>query len=223
MGWRRIVMVGCAGIERWSTRWAMLAGWLVLGLAVLTVALVIARYGFGWTHNGWDEVRWHLFSAAFLLAMAGCFASNGHVRVDVVHQRLSPRVRAAIDLTLTLLVLLPWCVVMIGYGSRFAYRAWDLPSGRSADHWAQQLSAGATQSGLYRVVAPIEGAARATFLRGERSTNEGGLEARWVAKALIPAGFLLLAIQACAHAGRQVLILLPAPMAEEGETSPAAS
>lgn len=223
VGWRRIITAGCAGIDRWSIRWAMLAGWLVLGLALLTVGLVIARYGFAWTHNGWDELRWHLFGAIFLLAMAGCLAANGHVRVDVVQQRLPVRMRAAIELLLTLVLLLPWCVIMIGYGSRSAYQAWHFPSGRSADHWALQWSDGDTHSGLYRTVAPIERFARATLIHGERSANEGGLEARWVAKALIPVGFVLLAIQALAHAGRQVLILLPEPMAEEGGSSPAAS
>lgn len=213
--WRSVLSAGCQGISRWSAWWATLAGVLTLGLALLTVALVVARYAFAWTLNGWDELRWHLFGAIFLLAMAGCLSAGGHVRVDVLQQRLSPRVRAGIDLVLTLLVLVPFCVVMLWYGSRNAHSAWNLPRSREADHWSRQWSAGDTEARLYRITAPIEAAARATVLRGERSPNEGGLEARWLVKALIPLGFLLLGLQALAHAGQQILILLPGPPEHE--------
>lgn len=213
--WRSALSAGCHNIGRWSAWWATLAGVLALVLAVLTVVLVVARYSFAWTQNGWDELRWHLFGAIFLFAMAGCLGAGGHVRVDVLHQRLSPRMRAGIDLFLTVMVLLPFCALMVWYGSRFAQSAWSLPSGREVDHWSRQWSAGDTQSGRYRIAAPFEGAARATVLRGERSPNEGGLEARWLAKALIPLGFLLLGVQGLAHAGRQILILLPEPSARE--------
>lgn len=213
--WRAVLSAGCRGIERWSAWWATFAGILTLALALLTVVLVVARYAFAWTLNGWDELRWHLFGAIFLIAMAGCLAAGGHVRVDVLQQRLSPRVRAGIDLALTLLVLVPFCAVMLWYGSRSAHNAWSLPRSREADHWSRQWSAGDTESKIYRIVAPVEAAARATVLRGERSPNEGGLEARWLVKALIPLGFLLLGVQGLAHAGRQILILLPEPVALE--------
>lgn len=41
-----------------------------------------------------------------------------------------------------------------------------------------------------------------SYVRGERSPNPGGLAHRWVLKALIPAGFVLLAAQGLAHALR---------------------
>ena len=42
-----------------------------------------------------------------------------------------------------------------------------------------------------------------SYLRSEASPNPGGLPLRWVLKALIPFGFLLLAMQGLAHALRQ--------------------
>ena len=42
-----------------------------------------------------------------------------------------------------------------------------------------------------------------SYLRNEASPNPGGLPLRWVLKALIPFGFLLLAMQGLAHALRQ--------------------
>lgn len=198
----------CRWTDRWSGWWTWLAGWLAVVLAVLVVALVLLRYCFSWTHNGLDELRWHLFGAIFLLALAGCLRDGGHVRVDLVSQRLPPRAQAVIDLVLTLAVLLPFCAVMIHRGGRDVVRTWSGESGRAADHWATAWSAGDQTSLTYRVVAPVEGVARATVLRGERSDSEGGLEARWLARLLIPLGFVLLGIQAIAHALRQILVLL---------------
>lgn len=210
----RDVLLGfCKAIDRWSGWWTWLAGALVLGLAILVVVLVLARYCFSWNSNGLDELRWYGFGAIFLLALAGCFRDGGHVRIDVISQRLSPKQRAGIDLVLTLAVLLPFCVIMVHRAGRDAYRAWSLDSGRRADHWASAWSAGDQNSLTYRVVAPVEGFARATVLRGERSDSGGGLEARWLVKALIPLGFLLLGLQGLAHIGRQILILA-------GEASP---
>lgn len=206
----------CRWIDRWSGWWTWLAGLLAVGLAVLVVVLVLLRYCFSWTHNGLDELRWHLFGAIFLLALAGCLRDGGHVRVDLVSQRLPVRARAVVDLVLTLAVLLPFCVIMVHRGGRDVVRTWSGESGRSADHWATAWSGGDQTSLTYRVVAPVEGAARATVLRGERSDSEGGLEARWLARLLIPLGFVLLGIQGLAHALRQVLVL-----AGDGQAPPA--
>ena len=49
-----------------------------------------------------------------------------------------------------------------------------------------------------------------SWLRAEASPNPGGLPARWALKALIPLGFLLLAMQGLAHALRHALGLPPA-------------
>ena len=51
-----------------------------------------------------------------------------------------------------------------------------------------------------------------SYLRNEASPNPGGLPLRWVLKALIPFGFLLLAMQGLAHALRQRRQLLPPPL-----------
>jgi TRAP-type mannitol/chloroaromatic compound transport system permease small subunit len=49
-----------------------------------------------------------------------------------------------------------------------------------------------------------------SWLRNEASPNPGGLPWRWALKALVPLGFLLLALQGLAHALRHALGLPPA-------------
>jgi TRAP-type mannitol/chloroaromatic compound transport system permease small subunit len=206
---RRLIMrerlLACSrGIDRWSRWWGSVAGLFTLFLSVLVVLLVIARYCFAWNMNGLDELCWHCFAAIFLLAMAGCLAENGHVRVDVLSQRLPRRLRLMIEVVMTLTILVPFCGIMVWQGVRDAYGEWSLPSTRHADHWSKEWS-GSTESTLYKVLAPVEGFARATVIRGGMSPSGGGLEARWIVKSLIPFGFLLLGLQGLAHALRQAL------------------
>ena len=59
----------------------------------------------------------------------------------------------------------------------------------------------------------------ASWAIGERSPDPGGLGMRYIPKAFIPAGFLLLLLQACAELARRILMLrgdLPMP----GEDDP---
>lgn len=91
-----------------------------LGLAMVLVAAFnsVARYGgrflgLNWSSNAYLETQWYLFSIVFLLGAAYTLRHDGHVRVDVIFGRLSPKNRAWIDLAGTVLFLIPFCVFMI--------------------------------------------------------------------------------------------------------------
>ena len=78
----------------------------------------IARYAGRWvghdlSSNVYLELQWYLFSAVFLLGGSYTLQHRGHVRVDVVHDRLPPRVRRWIDRLGTWLLLVPFCVFVI--------------------------------------------------------------------------------------------------------------
>jgi len=63
--------------------------------------------------NVYLELQWYLFSAVFLLGGSYTLQHRGHVRVDVVHDRLPPHVRRWIDRLGTWLLLVPFCVFVI--------------------------------------------------------------------------------------------------------------
>ncbi len=87
--------------------------WLVLAVTLISAANALMRYGFGMSSNAWLEIQWYLFGAIFLLAAGYTLKHNGHVRVDVLYGRWSPRARAWIDLLGAALFLLPLCVLMV--------------------------------------------------------------------------------------------------------------
>lgn len=87
---------------------------------------VVMRYAFNDVSIGMQELEWHLFSMIFLFGVAYTLNADGHVRVDIIYERLSVRKRALIDMLGTLLLLLPFCVLVAWYGIDFAYEAYDI-------------------------------------------------------------------------------------------------
>ncbi len=87
---------------------------------------VISRYVFNDVSIGMQELEWHLYAAMFLLGVPYALRAEGHVRVDVIYERLSPQRRAWIDIFGSLFLLLPFALLVGWYGVGFAHEAWAL-------------------------------------------------------------------------------------------------
>jgi TRAP-type mannitol/chloroaromatic compound transport system permease small subunit len=55
--------------------------------------------------------------------------TDGHVRVDIIYQRLSPRGKAWINLIGVLFFLIPGCYLIIETSTKFAYHSWQIMEG----------------------------------------------------------------------------------------------
>ncbi len=102
-------------IDRLSEGVGALIRWLVLAMVLIGAFNAAARYlgrsiGVQLSSNAYIEVQWYLFSLIFLLGAGYTLKKRGHVSVDVLYARYSPRTKAWIDLLGTLLLLLPFCV-----------------------------------------------------------------------------------------------------------------
>ncbi len=117
-------------VERWFNRFGDFLGWLASILFVLllinVVYDVVMRYVFNDVSIAFQELEWHLFSAVFLIGVPYAIRASGHVRVDIVYERLSSRVQAIIDMLGTLLFLLPFCLLVAWYGIDFAKESYAL-------------------------------------------------------------------------------------------------
>jgi len=103
-----------------ATSWV----WLVL-LAVIVVN-VTARHLFSSGRIEFEELQWHLYSIGFLLGMSYAYKADSHIRVDVLHERMSPRMQAWIELYGILLFVLPFVVLIIYYAIPFVVSSWNL-------------------------------------------------------------------------------------------------
>jgi TRAP-type mannitol/chloroaromatic compound transport system permease small subunit len=88
-----------------SMLWAVLVGVIVLA--------VILRYAFGIGRIELEELQWHLHAVGFLMGIVACAATDRHVRVDVLRERMRPRTRAWVDLYGSLLLLGPFLALVL--------------------------------------------------------------------------------------------------------------
>ncbi|MDH3709821.1 MAG: TRAP transporter small permease subunit [Cyclobacteriaceae bacterium] len=102
------------------------ASWLTLLLVVIICGDVISRYLFNKSSVAIYELEWHVFSLIFLLGASYAFKHDRHVRVDVVYSRLSPKAQAWINLVGTLILLLPFCTILLIEGWDFVSNSYRL-------------------------------------------------------------------------------------------------
>ena len=143
--------------------------WLVLVVALVSAANAVARYGLNLSSNAWLEIQWYLFGAIFLLGAGYTLKHNGHVRVDVLYGRASPRRQAWIDLVGAVLFLLPLCGLMLWLSWPGFAESWRLgetsPDAGGLIRWPVRLliPLGFALLGLQGLAEVIK---RIAFLRG---------------------------------------------------------
>jgi TRAP-type mannitol/chloroaromatic compound transport system permease small subunit len=103
--------------------------WLSLLMVLVTFTVVVLRYVFdlGWI---WlQESVTFMHGALFLVGAAYTLKHDGHVRVDIFFQRLSPRMKAWIDMLGSLLLLMPVCLFIFVISWDYVVQSWSLQEG----------------------------------------------------------------------------------------------
>lgn len=77
---------------------------------------VVMRYFFSSGSIAMQEMEWHFFSVIILLGISYTLKEDGHVRVDVIYDRIAVKKKAIINIVGTLLFLIPFSL-FIGTGS----------------------------------------------------------------------------------------------------------
>ena len=102
------------------------ASWLWLLLMLVIVTNVLMRYVFNEGRIEFEELQWHIYSLGFLLGLSYTLSRDAHVRVDVVHERLHPRLQAWLELYGLLLCLFPFITLILVYGLPFVIVSFEL-------------------------------------------------------------------------------------------------
>lgn len=98
--------------------------WLVLAAVLISAGNAIVRKAFDIGSNAFLELQWYLFSAVFLLGAGYVFLRNGHVRIDFIATKLSPRTNAVIDIIGILAVITPLSLLLIQLSWPLFHAAW---------------------------------------------------------------------------------------------------
>lgn len=84
------------------------ASWLWLVVVAIIIYAVVGRYAFGQGSVTLEEWQWHIAGAAWLMGLAYTLCTDDHVRVDVIHERLSLKAQAWVELFGILILLGPF-------------------------------------------------------------------------------------------------------------------
>ena len=144
-----------------------LAVLLLLALIALVGWNVLGRYVVGGGSVALQELEWHLLAPVVLLGITLLVLEKGHVRVDMVYDKLPVRAQTWLDL-ISMISGMVMALLFIKYSAGFVESSWSLREG---------------------------------------SADPGGLPARYLLKAMIPAGFALFALQCLANAIRHAAVL----------------
>jgi TRAP-type mannitol/chloroaromatic compound transport system permease small subunit len=127
----------------------------VLLIFFLLMMEVFARYLFNAPSVWANELSQMIFGAYVVLSGGHILWRAGHVNVDIVHSRFSPRGRALLDV-ITSFLFFAFCIMMIYYGGSLA---WD-----SIARWEHSQSA--WNAPVYPVKLTIPIGAVLLFLQG---------------------------------------------------------
>lgn len=98
--------------------------WLILAAVLISAGNAIVRKALNIGSNAFLEVQWYLFAAVFMLGAGYVFLRNGHVRIDFISSRLSPRTNAVIDIVGILAVVLPLTLMLVHLSWPLFVQAW---------------------------------------------------------------------------------------------------
>ena len=101
---------------------AKVFGFLVIAMAFIFMSGIIMRYVFKQPLMWEGDITWLLFVGFSLLAGAYVLRQDGHVRLDVLYGRLSPKRKAIMDAAtfiffLLFMVILTWFAIMKAWWS----------------------------------------------------------------------------------------------------------
>ncbi|NQY95224.1 MAG: TRAP transporter small permease subunit [Campylobacteraceae bacterium] len=103
-------------LERVFDKFADIIG-LITAVAMVLMILnvfydVLMRYFFRSGSIAMQEMEWHLFSVIILLGVAYTLKEDGHVRVDLIYDKLTSKKKAMINMLGSMIFILPFSVLV---------------------------------------------------------------------------------------------------------------
>lgn len=154
-----------------------LVSWIWVILVLVIVANVTLRYVFGRGFIELEEAQWHLYAIGWLIGLSYCVQNDGHIRIDILHDRFKPRTKAWIDFLGILFFLIPYTYIVLRYSPEWIEYSFrtneisDAPGGLT-HRWAIKSVLFIAYAVL--LVAAISRLLRAaSFIFGKKTVGQG--------------------------------------------------
>lgn len=111
----------CDSVSEWTGRGV---SWLIWPVMVLCVYEVITRRFFGSPHIWTYDVTNTFYGAHFMVLAAYTLLYRGHVSIDIVVTRFSPRTQLILSVVNYLIFFFPFILVLLYVGTDSAVSSW---------------------------------------------------------------------------------------------------
>ncbi|MAD11435.1 MAG: C4-dicarboxylate ABC transporter permease [Flavobacteriaceae bacterium] len=109
-----------------------LGAWLSLPLIAIIMFDIISRKFFVLGSTKLQEMEWHLHAALFLLALGYAYLKNSHVRIEVIREGFSTKLKAILEVIGVVVFILPYTGLIIWFGIDFVSRSYGMNEVSSA-------------------------------------------------------------------------------------------
>ncbi|MFQ3195124.1 MAG: TRAP-type mannitol/chloroaromatic compound transport system permease small subunit [Colwellia sp.] len=103
-----------------------ISSWIWIVLMAVIVINVLMRYVLGYGRIEFEELQWHLYAAGWLIGLSYCYVADDHVRVDLIHDRLTLKTQAWIEFLGIIFLLTPFILLVLWYSLPFIIYSWEL-------------------------------------------------------------------------------------------------
>jgi len=100
--------------------------WITVVLVLTTGVIVLLRYQFQIGSIALQESIIYFNAMIFTLGAAYTLKEQGHVRVDIFYSKMSERNKALVDLSGTLIFLIPVCIFIIWMSWNYVATSWRI-------------------------------------------------------------------------------------------------
>ena len=115
-----------AAVDTLTQRIGATVQWLCVAMVGLTTLVVLLRYGFDIGSVAVQELVTYFHAALFMLGASYTLREDGHVRVDVLYRRWSPRRQSIVNAGGIIFLLLPTSLFIIWSSLPYVSQSWRI-------------------------------------------------------------------------------------------------
>ena len=119
-------------IENIVSSFGKFGSWLAIPLISIIVFDIITRRFFVLGSTKLQEMEWHLHTSLFLLVLGYAYLKDAHVRIEIVREKYSVRVKVVLETLGIMIFLIPYTLLVIYFGIDFVKRSFSLNEVSSA-------------------------------------------------------------------------------------------
>ena len=119
-------------LEKIVTIFGKFGSWLAIPLISIIIFDIITRRFFVLGSTKLQEMEWHLHTSLFLLVLGYDYLKDSHVRIEIVREKYSVKVKAILETLGIIIFLIPYTLLVIYYGIDFVQRSFSMNEVSSA-------------------------------------------------------------------------------------------